>query len=54
MEEKNTSCEYDIIVLTLRLLAEDPNTFDLETQKVMARWTEKARTAIRKGYIAET
>jgi len=39
--------EKDIIVLTLRLLGDDPDTFSEETFSVMKRWQEKARSVLR-------
>lgn len=43
--------EYDIIVLVLRLLGEDPDTFSPETREVMDRWSEKAQDVLRRALV---
>lgn len=41
--------EKDILVLTLRLMGEDPDTFSPEVQEVMKRWIPEARRNMRGG-----
>lgn len=43
--------EHDILVLTLRLLGEDPDTFSPEVAEVMERWAETARDVLRGEHV---
>ena len=45
--------EHDIIILCLRLLGEDINTFAPETLEVMSRWDDKAKAVLRGEHTYE-
>lgn len=44
---RSEKLEKDILVLTLRLMGEDPNTFSPEVEEVMTRWISKAKEVLK-------
>lgn len=45
--------EHDIIVLVLRLIGEDLDTFSPEVTEVMGRWTVKALSVLKGEHVYE-
>lgn len=45
--------EKDILILVLRLIGEDPDTFSPEATEVMTRWKSKAYAVLQGNYIYE-
>ena len=43
--------EKDILILVLRLIGEDPDTFSPEVAEVMERWAETARDVLRGEHV---
>jgi len=45
--------EKDILILVLRLLGEDPDTFSPEVLEVMKRWRKKTHSVLKGEYVYE-
>lgn len=45
--------EKDVLILVLRLMGEDPNTFSPEVTEVMARWKSSACAVLRGEHVYE-
>lgn len=47
VNEKLEKMENDILVLTLRLMGEDPDTFSPEVRDVLERWIPEAKRILK-------
>lgn len=45
--------EHDILVLALRLIGEDPDTFSSEVAEVMMKWEDKVKSVLAGEHVYE-